>query len=60
MPGDSAYRQAITELQRIAMEGQAEIIAGGRLDPTPARAYVKNFIPHTQGNVFLEAVWLDR
>lgn len=60
MPGDSAYRQAITELQRIAMEGQAEIIVGGRLDPTPARAFVKNFIPHTQGNTFFEAVWLDR
>ncbi len=60
MPGDSAYRQAITELQRIAMEGQAEIIVGGRLDPTPARPIVKNFIPHTQGNTFFEAVWLDR
>ncbi len=60
MTNDSRYRQAITELQQMAMEGQAEIIVGGRLDPTPARAYVKNFIPHMQGNVFLEAVWLDR
>jgi ABC-type transport system substrate-binding protein len=60
MTSDSGYRQAITELQRLAMEGQAEIILGGRLDPTPAQAYVKNFIPHTQGNVFIEAVWLDR
>jgi ABC-type transport system substrate-binding protein len=60
MPGDSAYRQAITELQRLAMEGQAEIIVGGRLDPTPARPNVKNFVPHTQGNTFFEAVWLDR
>jgi len=59
-PGESAYRQAITELQRIAMEGQAEIIVGGRLDPTPARAFVKNFIPHMQGNTFFEAVWIDR
>lgn len=60
MVNDSRYRQAITELQQMAMEGQAQIIVGGRLDPTPAQVYVKNFIPHMQGNVFLEAVWLDR
>jgi ABC-type transport system substrate-binding protein len=60
MVDSTRYRQAIMELQAMAMEGQPQLILGGRLDPTPAQPYVKNFVPHTQANTFFEAVWLDR
>lgn len=57
MPDDDEYRQAILDLQQMTMEGQPEIVLGGRLSPVTAAADVQGFIAHTQGHLFLTTVY---
>jgi peptide/nickel transport system substrate-binding protein len=56
---DEDYRNAILELQAMAMEGQPEIVLGGRLSPVTTAAGVDGLIAHTQGHLFLTSVSLS-
>lgn len=60
MASDADYKQAIMDLQAMVMEGQPEIVLGGRLSPVTAAPEVHGFIAHTQGHLFLTDVWLDQ
>lgn len=59
MPDDADYMDAILELQQLAMEGQPQIVLGGRLSPVTARPEVDGFVAHTQGHLFLTEVSLE-
>jgi len=59
MPSDEDYRNAILELQAMVMEGQPEIVLGGRLSPVTTSASVEGLIAHTQGHLFLTNVSLS-
>ena len=59
MPSDDDYRSAIMELQAMAMEGQPEIVLGGRLSPVAAAPGVDGLVAHTQGHLFLTSVSLS-
>lgn len=56
---DAEYLQAIQDLQQMVMEGQPEIVLGGRLSPVTARPEVNGFVAHTQGHLFLTDVSLS-
>jgi peptide/nickel transport system substrate-binding protein len=60
LASDDEYKASIMALQQQAMEGQPEIVLGGRLSPVTAGAYVHDFIAHTQGHLFLTNVWMDQ
>jgi len=59
MSSDDEYRAAILELQAMAMEGQPQIVLGGRLSPVTTAPEVNGFIAHTQGHLFLTEVSMD-
>ena len=59
MSSDEDYRNAILELQAMVMEGQPEIVLGGRLSPVTTSASVEGLIAHTQGHLFLTNVSLS-
>jgi peptide/nickel transport system substrate-binding protein/oligopeptide transport system substrate-binding protein len=60
LASDDDYKASIKSLQQQAMEGQPEIVLGGRLSPVTAGANVHGFIAHTQGHLFLTNVWMDQ
>lgn len=53
MVDDDEYAAAIAELQVMAMDGQAEIVLGGRIIPVATSPGVSGFRAHTQGHLFL-------
>jgi peptide/nickel transport system substrate-binding protein len=54
------YREALMELQRIAMAGLPDIPLAGRVVPAAHAPHVKGFIHQVQGSTIFNRVWLDR
>ncbi|MGD2101010.1 MAG: ABC transporter substrate-binding protein [Acidimicrobiia bacterium] len=57
---EEEYRATILDLQTQALEGQPNILLGGRPVFVAAQPYVKDFIAHTQAHMFFTEVWLDQ
>jgi peptide/nickel transport system substrate-binding protein len=53
------YREALKELQRIAMAGLPDIPMNGRVVPAAHRPEVRGFIHQVQGSTILTSVWLE-
>jgi len=54
------YREALQELQRIAMAGLPDIPMAGRVVPAAHAQDVRGFVHHVQSSTIFTTVWLDR